>query len=87
MLILPLSLHLNLAQESHPYKDINLPIIEIFNFLSNYDVQIIIKLSMSSDHFISHAFVALNNITSVIFQPYNSDQKIASDNEYGILLV
>jgi hypothetical protein len=71
----------------HPYKDINLPIIEIFNFLSNYDVQIIIKLSMSSDHFISHAFVALNNITSVIFHPYNSDQKIASDNEYGILLV
>jgi hypothetical protein len=77
---------LELGTRTHPYKNINLPIVEIFNFLSNFDGEIVIKLSKSSDHFIRHAFVALNNITSVVFEPYNSNQKVASDTEYGNLI-
>lgn len=77
---------LELGTRTNPYKSINLPLIELFNFMSDLEIEFKVKLSKSSDHTLRHNFVSLNNITQVSFEPYNSNQKIASDNEYGMRL-
>ena len=61
----------------------NLPIIEIFNLLSNKDVSIKVRLSRSVEHYLMHSKVAINNITNVIFEPYNANVNADSDSEYG----
>ena len=75
---------LELGTRTNPYKNINLVIFELFNFMKNTDAEITVKLSKSSEHFLMHHQIALYNITNVVFEPYNSNQKIASNDEFGM---
>ena len=52
--------------------------------MKNTDAEITVKLSKSSEHFLMHHQIALYNITNVVFEPYNSNQKIASNDEFGM---
>lgn len=74
---------LELGTRTHPYKNINLPLLEMFNFISGMNKTVKVKLAKSSDHYLMHSFGAISNITSVVFEPYNSNKKTASTDEYG----
>ena len=74
---------LELGTRLHPYKNINLPILELFNVLANLNKEVLIKLETGADHYLKHGAVAINNITSVTFQPYNSNLKQGAFPEYS----
>jgi hypothetical protein len=74
---------IELGTRAYPYKSINLALIEMFNHLSGNDVTITLKLSRSDPHYIKHHATALNDITHVIFEPYDPTTKQDYENEYG----
>jgi hypothetical protein len=74
---------IELGTRLHPYKNINLAILEVFNWFSNTAHEIFIKLEKGSSHTLEHGTVMVNNITSVTFEPYNSNQKFDSSSEFG----
>jgi hypothetical protein len=74
---------IELGTRAYPYKSINLALIEMFNHLSGNDVTITLKLSRSDPHYIKHHAIALNDITHVIFEPYDPTTKQDYENEYG----
>ena len=56
---------LELGTRAHPYKNVNLAINEIFNFLTNMDVNVTVSLARNVDHYLMHSKVALYNVTHV----------------------
>jgi hypothetical protein len=75
--------NLELGTKEHPYKSVNLPILELFNFLSNMDITVKIKLSQEAMHYFKHSFATLNNVTSVTFEPYNKNSKNSTSKGYS----
>jgi hypothetical protein len=55
----------------------------MFNFLSDKDINVTVKLSRRDTHLLKHHVAALNNITHVTFEPYDPNSKVDSVNEYG----
>lgn len=74
---------LELGTRSHPYKNINLAILEIFNLMANRDLTVTVKLSKIVPHYLMHSKVSLYNITKVIFEPYTGDVSATGNAEYG----
>ena len=74
---------LELGTKAYPYKSVNLAVLELFNFLSNMDITVKIKLNQESMHYFKHNFATLNNVTSVTFEPYNTNAKNTSSSGYS----
>lgn len=74
---------IELGTRAYPYKSINYAIFELFNLMSNKDVNFTIKLAKSDIHYLKHHTTALNNITKVTFEPYDASLKTDNDHEYG----
>jgi hypothetical protein len=78
---------IELGTRAYPYKSINLVLIEMFNFMSDKDINVTVKLSKSDTHLLKHHTTALNNITHVIFEPYDPTLKVDSEDEYGKYII
>ena len=74
---------LELGTRAHPYKNVNLAINEIFNFLTNMDVNVTVSLARNVDHYLMHSKVALYNVTRVLFEPYNPNGVGNGEDEYS----
>ena len=74
---------LELGTRLHPYKSVNLPLLEMFNFYSDVNSQVYVRLATGTTHYLKHNLGTLNNITSVIFEPYDPNLKVDSAKEYG----
>ena len=76
---------LELGTREYPYKNFNLAIFEINNFVSSTDKEVTIKLSHSWDHEILHGETFIYNITNLKLEPYDTRTRIISDEivEYG----
>ena len=74
---------LELGTREHPYKNVNLAINEIFNFLTNMDVNVTVSLARNVDHYLMHSKVALYNVTHVLFEPYNPNGVGNGEDEYS----
>jgi hypothetical protein len=74
-----------LGTRSYPYKSINLVLYELFNFMTEVDSTIAIKVSRIADHEMSHGHSLIYNMTDIVFEPYNPSLRSSSANktEYG----
>jgi hypothetical protein len=74
---------LGIGTRLHPYKNINLVFLELFNYYSDVDDLVTVKLAKGLTHPVRHNLGTLNNITKVIFEPYDANLNADSANEYG----
>jgi hypothetical protein len=74
---------LGIGTRLHPYKNVNLALIEMFNYYSNVDGLVYVRLAKGMTYNIRHNLGTLNNITKVIFEPYDPNLNADSANEYG----
>lgn len=74
---------LELGTRKYPYKTVNLVLMELFNFLSDIESTITVKISLASYHYLDYGNVLMYNMTNVIFEPYNINLKAGTTSEYG----
>lgn len=74
---------LELGTRANPYKSINFPLLELYNFGSYNNLSAIVKVAKGAVHYLEHHLTAINNMNSVVFEPYDSMSKVDSSNEYS----
>lgn len=75
---------LELGTRAHPYKNLNMVLYELFNFISGVEINVTVRLSKISDHEFYHGHSILYNMSGVTFEPYNINLKSNSTSaQYG----